>query len=434
MIFNRLVPPMQSPDEPVHILRAYLLTDGVVFLKSQEGKMSGGMIDTGLIKYALDAQNPFPGRPDVKVTSERVATLSSMKWSGDKDFFEIPTTSYYFPAIYLPQAVGLAVGEALDLSIQQSYYLARYVVFLASMAVFLLATRIFPTNPLIIGLVILPMTVFQLMGAGMDGFSLSLTILAVSIFMRLARDGRPAATSWSYLLILLIFVLATSRIQIASFVLMPFALALICRRWLYFWQALAVTALVLIWLATSISSNQDGGLQHEGYTHIQIIKHYLQHPLEMLRIMYATVSNPYNIKSYINQFVGVLGWLDTTFRRGFYNVVAVSFALIVVLSVSIKNIKRDWIPRLALVLMFKGACFTIYFALLVQWNKFPTDIINGVQGRYFTVPLVALAYALSGDRGFKTKGAQLSIVLLAAIALLTFAKMPQLLLDRFFIG
>ncbi|EFF78314.1 DUF2142 domain-containing protein [Achromobacter piechaudii] len=425
---------MQSPDEPVHILRAYLLTDGVVFLKSQEGKMSGGRIDSGLIKYAMDAQGSFPGRQDVKVTAERVSALSSMKWSGDKYFFEIPTASYYFPAIYLPQALGLAIGEALDLSIQQSYYLARGAVFLASLAVFIMAVIVFPINPLAIGLLLIPMTVFQLMGAGMDGFSLSLTILAVSIFMRLARDESRESGKWSYVLIFLIFVLATSRIQIASFVLMPFTLALVCRRRLYLWQALGVTALVLVWLYTSVASNEDGGLHHEGYTHLQIVKYYLQHPLEMLGIMYRTVSHPYNLKSYAAQFVGVLGWLDTEFRTGFYNVVAVLLALVAVLSVSIKNIKQDWLPRIALVIMFLGSCFTIYFALLVQWNKFPTALINGVQGRYFTVPLVALAYALSGDGGLKTKGAKISIALLVLIGLLTFAKMPQLLLDRFFIG
>lgn len=425
---------MQSPDEPVHILRAYLLTDGVVFLETKEGKKSGGMMDGSLIKYALDAQGPFPGRPDVKVSAERVSELSSMRWSGVKYFFEIPTTSYYFPAIYLPQALGLAVGEALNLSIQQSYYLARYAAFLASMAAFLLAISIFPTNPLTVGLLLIPMTVFQLMGAGMDGFSLSLTILAVSIFMRLARDDGGDSTKWSYVLIALVFVLATSRIQIASFILMPFALALVRRRWLYLWQAFGVTALVLAWLYTSVASNQDGGLQHEGYTHLQVMKYYLQHPNQMLKIIYDTISHPYNIKSYTAQFVGVLGWLDTKFRTGFYNVVALLFVLIAGLSISVKNIKQDWLPRLSLLIMFVGACFTIYFALLVQWNKFPTNMINGVQGRYFAVPLVALAYALSGDRGFRTKGAQASIFLLAVIALLTFAKMPQLLLDRFFIG
>ena len=44
------------------------------------------------------------------------------------------------------------------------------------------------------------MTVFQLMGAGMDGFSLALTILVVSIFLRLAqREDNRASQVWSYL-------------------------------------------------------------------------------------------------------------------------------------------------------------------------------------------------------------------------------------------
>ncbi|MBB1598184.1 hypothetical protein A9973_29385 [Achromobacter sp. UMC46] len=426
---------MQSPDEPVHIMRAYLLSEGVVFLHSQNGRDSGGMIDPSLTKYSIDAQADIAANEVGKVSAERIKALSSMRWSGKREFFEIPTTSYYFPAIYIPQAVGLAIGEGLNLSVQQSYYLARYFSFLAAVAVFMLAISIFPINPLTVGLLIIPMTVFQLMGAGMDGFSLALTILAVSVFLRLAQrvDDR-ASMVWSYLLIVLIFVLATSRIQIASFVLMPFALALATRRIRYFWQGLIVTVCVLGWLATTIAANKDGGMQHAGYSHVEVLKYYLWHPRELLRIIYHTVIAPYNRHIFVQQFIGVLGWLDTWFRTGYYNTMWVLLLLVGFLSVSFKDLKRDWLPRLALAIMFLGACFTIYFALLVQWNKFPTDSILGVQGRYFTIPVVALAYAASGDRGFKSTGAKVAIPLLVVIAMLTLARMPQVLLDRYFIG
>ncbi|CAB3678539.1 hypothetical protein LMG3458_01480 [Achromobacter deleyi] len=425
---------MQSPDEPVHLLRAYLLTDGVVLLENQQGKLSGGNVDRNLINFALMGQGPFPGNLAAKVTHERIDQLSSLKWSGEKTYFEMPTTSYYFPAIYIPQAIGLAIGEQLNLSVQQSYYLARYSVFVASMALILLAFRIFPTNPLTVCLLLLPMTVFQAMGAAIDGFSLALAILATSIFMRLATKPAEREVAWSYLLIGLIFVLATSRTQIASFVLMPFTLALVRKRALYFWQGLIVTVMVLLWLYLSISSNQDGGMHHAGYTHGEVIKHYLLHPTEMLGIIYNTITSNEIRSGYMQQFVGVLGWLDTKFPKGYYNTVWWMFVAVAILSISVRNLKQTWIPRLALVLMFLGACFTIFFALLVQWNEFPTPVIGGVQGRYFTIPLVALAYGLSGDGGFKTSAAKTSILILALITLLTFAKMPQLLLDRFYIG
>ncbi|MDX3877382.1 DUF2142 domain-containing protein [Achromobacter denitrificans] len=434
-VFNRLVPPMQSPDEPVHIMRAYLLSEGVVFLHSQDGRKSGGMIDPSLTKYVMDAQANMAAKPSAKVSAERINALSSMTWSGKREFFEIPTTSYYFPAIYLPQAIGLALGEALNFSVQQSYYLARYSSFLAAMAAFMLAISIFPTNPLTVGLLIIPMTVFQLMGAGMDGFSLALTILVVSIFLRLAqREDNRASQVWSYLLVALIFILATSRIQIASFVLMPFALALVTRRMRYFWQGVVVTICVLGWLAVTIAANEDGGMQHAGYSHMEVLRYYLGHPRELLHLIFLTVIQPYNRQLFVQQFVGVLGWLDTWFQTSYYYTVWTLLLLVGVLSVSFKNLKQDWLPRLALVVMSLSACFTIYFALLVQWNKFPTDSILGVQGRYFTIPIVALAYAASGDRGFKTTGAKISVVLLVLIAMLTLAKMPQLLLDRYFIG
>ncbi|MEG0003422.1 MAG: hypothetical protein RR857_16790, partial [Comamonas sp.] len=38
----------------------------------------------------------------------------------------------------------------------------------------------------------------------------------------------------------------------------------------------------------------------------------------------------------------------------------------------------------------------IFTALLISWTPHPATIVHGIQGRYFIVPFLLLAYALHG--------------------------------------
>lgn len=117
---STVIPPLKSPDEHDHIERAYLLGKGVFVLNQPERQSSGRDVDTGLLKY-LNSYLPFQN----KMSAEAVSTASDIRWSGQRIFDPSPGTGYYFPAIYLPQTLGLLVGEWLDLTVDQSYRLSR---------------------------------------------------------------------------------------------------------------------------------------------------------------------------------------------------------------------------------------------------------------------------------------------------------------------
>lgn len=63
--FARGIPPMQSPDEPQHIARAYMLSQGELMLHQVPEKMSGGFVDGALLNF-INLYSRLAGQPNEK--------------------------------------------------------------------------------------------------------------------------------------------------------------------------------------------------------------------------------------------------------------------------------------------------------------------------------------------------------------------------------
>jgi len=72
---SALIPPFQSPDEFEHVTRGYLFGRGVLILEVPKDEVSGGYIDTGLVRY-MDVFSSLPFHPERKVSD---AELESAK-------------------------------------------------------------------------------------------------------------------------------------------------------------------------------------------------------------------------------------------------------------------------------------------------------------------------------------------------------------------
>ena len=188
LFFSSIIPPFQSPDEFDHVKRAYFLTRGQIVLHAPEGQSSGGMLDSGLETY-FAAYTALPFKSDRKLSRDEVQKARSVRWTGVDMFSAAPGTGYYFPLIYLPQALGLAVGEMLGQTVERSYYLARLLAVLTIVGLLYLSFRLVPPSPLTLALLAIPMTVFQVSSASLDGVSTALAVLALSAFLRLTDRG-----------------------------------------------------------------------------------------------------------------------------------------------------------------------------------------------------------------------------------------------------
>lgn len=386
-----LTPPFQAPDEYNHVARADMLSRGQLWLNSSNGLPSGGLVDKALFDY-MDHFHGMDGRKEVKVSASQLTTASWIDWTGIEVRAAIPNLTYYFPAIYLPQAAGLWLGRQINLSVDMSYMLARASALTFSVAILALAFRLWKPSALTLVVVALPMSVFLFASAAIDGLANALTVLLLSTFWRLRSDGASANKYHWWIFFASLTVVASCR---------PHALPLLALPLLLYRQhanrqilviGAAVTTFVVGWTVVTVKTTVygDGVL---AANHLGKLLHYLQHPQTFFSALHSTLSDAERTRFYKDSFIGVLGWLDTSLARASYHrfgaVILVGFVLAMLSS------RGEWRIRLALMGLALCSSLLIFLALLVQWNPSGATIIDGVQGRYFILPALMLGYAFA---------------------------------------
>ena len=169
-----LTPPFQSPDEDMHLKRAYLLAHGQIWLETPVGKPTGGEINQGLLQYA-ESFEKIPFHAERKLSANELYEAGQVRWQNTTLVSPISGPNYYFPLIYIPQALGIGLGEALDLSVHTSYQLAKIAALLAACFLIYWALSIYQFSAASLALFILPMSVFQIGSASLDGIAHALS-------------------------------------------------------------------------------------------------------------------------------------------------------------------------------------------------------------------------------------------------------------------
>jgi len=424
---SSIIPPFQSPDEFAHIRRAYLLTKGQIFLKTPEGQSSGGMVDLGLLSY-MSPYEHMALNPNSKV--DPAQSHDEIEWSGVEQFREAPA---YLPLIYAPQAGGLLVGKAMGLSVASSYKLARLSVLIIACLVIYFAFRVYSPSPLIAAFLFIPMSIFQMSSASLDGISTAVSIFVISAFMRMTLDKEKSSPWLLYAMSVGVVLVATTRPHLLTMILLIFGTFFYTRNKKNLIAGSIVAALVILWtgycLSGVVSKSVALGLPTPNLAII-----YIKSPLSFVKVLLATLTDTNYQTFYIKSFFGVLGWLDTRFSNWFYSCLSALFLMLLIFSTSFKGIKTQWPTRALLVSCAIISFFLTFFALLILWTPHPATVILGVQGRYFLVPAMFVAYALdSNQRTRSLVHKSLGVFLLAVLVLFSSFSTRELLLERYYI-
>jgi uncharacterized membrane protein len=425
-----IVSPVQSPDEDTHITRAYLLSQGHIKL-DQEAGIFGGRVDSGLVDYLGLYFKELTVKKGGKLSAEQDTIGRSITWSGHQVFASANGTAPYFPLLYAPQALALAAGEALNLTLDSSYRLARLASLIAACLIFWLAFSIYSPPPAVIALLLLPMSIFQLSAASLDAVAHSVALLAISCFLKVTRDGKNSEPWLLYLLSLSVFAVTNCRGQLLPLLILLFAGYGYTRDKKYLISGFALVILVGLWMIISV---QGGSMStRAGVPTGQVIGFYLSDPLTLIKVLARTITEPSLLRFYAESFLGILGWLDSPFSSRVYLVLFVLLILVVLSSVSWKILPADRSTSLVLAVGAIGSIALTFLALLFTWTPHPAHLVDGVQGRYFLVPAIMLAYAVS-PRLHAGWRAYLSAAALVVLGLFSVAATSKLLLARYYIA
>ncbi len=402
MAASYFIPPIQSPDENQHFARAYMLSKGDILLETLPEKMSGGYVDDGLYEF-IKGNLKISGQSDAKLSEEEKFRLKNIHWSGSekKSFMEIPGTGFYLPLIYLPHAIPIKIGEAIDISIYKTYLFTRFFLISISIALMLWAFSITPPSFAALNILILPMSIFQLLSPTLDGLTTSLSLVIIAIFYN--SFSQPQSRKYFYLLMGCIILVACTRIHLLPIIIILFVTAYYYRNKKFLILSIASSIFILLWVSFSIKITVDNRIPRELST-FEIIQYYTFHPIDFLEVFFNTITNIDMLAFYQQSFIGKLGWLDTLLPTWHYSFIFTLTILFFIASIFSKN--RSNPPLCARITVLVVAFFSIlaiFAALLVSWTPHPATVIHGIQGRYFTVPALLLAYTTHGIFPWKYK-------------------------------
>ena len=429
VFFSTIIPSFQSPDEFDHIERAYLLSKGVIILDSQQ-HASGGKVDTGLQAY-MAAYEVLPFRPDRKLSVAEVDAAKKIRWTGVSQFRAAPGTGFYFPISYLPQAIGLSVGEKLGLTIDSSYQLARYLTLVSIIVILFCSFNLYPVNPLVFAILFLPMSIFQLSSASLDGITIAMSVFSIAAFLRISSERENTKPWLFYVFTVVVSLLVMTKIHLLPLLLLVLGACFFTRKNRYFLLFIFSVVIVVLW-SVIVAKTTVGFEQTTKVPIGNLVLYYSTHPMRFFYLLYVTIQQ--FAVSYRQSFLGVLGWLDTSFSIKQYHYFGAGIVLIGLLSFSFKQWKTDYLPRLLLVFCALCSMSLVFLSMLMIVNQHPANIINGVQGRYFLIPVVMLAYAISGNLKINEGVARkIALVFLAGFVIFTVTSTSKLLIARYYL-
>ncbi len=412
VIFMFIITPMSVPDEGTHYERSLELSNRLLFKNSYE-------VEKTYVDYER-----FYGHHNSSAAYGRI--LEDFN-SPTKNYDQTVTVNripvYNYLGYYYPQAIGLAIGRLLHLNMLKTYYLGRLSNLLFYVLCVFLAIRKTPVHKLIFGLLsVAPMFIQQAASYSYDGFIFGLTFVVIAYFLKwylvdeeitlreylvgffanvLLAPAKFVYCIFSFLYWFIPEKRFKSKLQ--KFILV----GLICAeplRTLYqeIWLNRVLIhierlfGLVCSESANTLSVSSDRffrfsliGKPVKPYDEPYTFTYVLQHPMETLYLFYYTVR--YSIKLWFYSAIGrTLSGLGLILPLRLVQ----AFPLLLMICSFRKEdyVEPVWLKAMFIFMCILSALMTL-FGMLLGWTSTESEMIEGLQGRYFS-PLLPYFFAI----------------------------------------
>jgi uncharacterized membrane protein len=415
-----------TPDEAAHVARAYEVAH-LHLIAPKEGDSVGVKMPATLI-------DPSPQSADGKDLRGNVAALLTLR-DAARSFVKPPLTkdelafrptfptATYSPVAYIPQAVAIAIGEAVSMPPGSIYLLVRLFTLAARTALGFVAIRWWRQKPwALAAIMLLPMMVSQSIAPGADAMTFSLGALVVAATLRLRLEPTKTALRIWGVVGLTALGVAAALTKPAVMTLFPAVFALIPAgsirvRFPRLTRAtmIAIPVLMsLVWLAvTEVYLGQDGVSDaHDGRGQLQ---HLFAHPVTFVTVFVRTWFGGYTNDA-IRGVAGLFGYLEVGFPLWLDVVVFIAMAAYLwCYRRRAPELSRG--PQIFLAVGVVAFIYATFMALYIGWTPPGQAFIEGVQGRYL-LPALFLALPIAPNIAKITRRAEVVLVKVVPVALL----------------
>ena len=422
-------PPFQSPDEDVHFKRAYQVSYGGLF------HGDGGDVDEA-IDEAVSHYSQLPFHTEAKITAADEDAAASVKWTGRR-VYNLFATSAYAPTGYLPQALGIALGRLMDLSVVNTLTLSRLLNGAFAISISTLALFWCRRGRLVMfAILLMPMTMSLFGSCNQDASTISVACLAFAILSRQIEADRPFSLQMSTVLAVALLVISVARPPYAMFLLI-FLIPGILPRWskvpAWFTRLVFVGLPIVLtsawWLAAVLSTKAKyrlPGISGPVDPKLQLL-YMFHHPGGLSAALGRS-------QFYITCAAGIianLGWLDTKMPFFYYLVMALVLLIAMIGEMAYKGRFRSS-AMASILLATPCAAAGITLSAFLLWDPVGSGIVLGVQGRYLIPLVIAVGVVLPplhrSDRMYRWATA---VVVCSQV--ITFTQLPWAIIKRYYL-
>ena len=404
LMFVAVTPPFKVPDEPNHFLRTIQISEGTIFgEKGQKG--IGGLIPESIIS-TITVFDGFPYHAEKEQKTDNIFSLLRQPLEKEKRVFaDFPNTSLYSPVPYLPQVIGVSVAISLNCSPLAIMYAGRVSNLAAWVFLVYLSIKFVPLKKWLFFLLALtPMSIYQAASLSADSLTNGLAFLLIALFLRYALEGNrkigPADTA-----IILILSVMMSLSKQAYFIL-SFLFLLIpadktgskIKHLLIFAAIILVNIAAAVLWSLSVRDLYEGiysfyGKLLPGVSPSGQIRFIISNPQEYVMVLLRTLTH--NIRPYLQQFIGQLGWMDIAIPEPLSALYGIILLITAVCNREILFLHaRNKAVIFAVLLAGMALVATLFY---LSFNPVASTVIGGIQGRYF-IPLSPLLFLLFSNR------------------------------------
>ncbi|MBQ8814171.1 MAG: DUF2142 domain-containing protein [Lachnospiraceae bacterium] len=401
-LYMVVLPPLTAPDEWAHYATAYKISN---YLVGEEAVDEDGYIMVQLEEMSGNAQ----ARPD--------AGEYQYYWEnyfGKETYDEmIPSNqrgNQTFLASYVPQALGITLARLFNLNFASRILFGRIFNLIWSVFAVSLAIKLMPFGKkMMFAVAMLPMTLHELASNSYDAWIIGFSMLFIAYCMKLAYEKEKVDNRDVAILACLIGLLAPCKIVYAPIIglclLIPREKFGNIKRWMIsagivlgalIVMMLIVNGQTLSWYAEAdVTDNYVSHAGEQGYT----FTYFLEHPVELPMIMLNTlkVSGMLYLKTMLGWRLGQLD-LNLQISDLYFMVLVILVIVFFIPRVDEPSVFRKG-NKAWMIVLIGAVAFLTMFSMLVAWTAISSDVITGVQGRYFlpVLPLGALVLFRDGN-------------------------------------
>ena len=403
VVFLVITPPFQIADEPAHYYRAYQVSQ-FEFVSQRIGNEVGGYVPKSILITAEAVSQNIARHPENKQDVDKIISLLGQPLDGaNKEFVAFAGAVQYSPVVYVPQAIGIIIGQAFNGSPLVLLYLGRFMNLICWILICFMAIRMLPVDKKVwVLLLLMPMSIFQAASLSADAVTNALAVLATALALKYAYGKDKSLDQKALITLFAVFILLSLCKQVyipmvLLFLLIPQSkigtrlkyISVFISLFVFCVAASAIWMLVIKDLSAPI---------REGTSMMGQINYILSNPLGFLWIMAKSIA--INAPRYVASCIGAIGWGGKIFPIPFY--FAYFIAVMLFAAISDDGVIVGWQDKMKILVAIVSVVFLIELALYLTWMPVGAQIIEGVQGRYF-IPITFMATLLLQNSKFKIK-------------------------------